>query len=597
MFCSNCGAKLPGEAKFCFSCGAKVAEISDASVETATTSLTALDKGPGVTFHILDREIAFSSAITSRNEIHSVFIDYSREAAQTASEWASAEMHTIDDIFQKGMPLAVDLLHKSLELGVLMLMKRGVDNIDVSRLQEICADAVDLSSHMEYFFQKGEEIEKYADELAQKRNIQRSSRSHWQGGGFGVKGALKGALTAGAMNMGMGAFRGIGDFITNSGDRRALEKMKQMAVETPEAFSIYVTSVQVCCLRVDRGVYNVLSSRNLIEHTEFRPEEETEARFKNLYTIEWEHLSPQERRERVLSIGVDGIHTNPYCRIAYRQLYSDIPECREDILEIAKYFHVAFYINPVVRKLIKEFRPLPEDTQQVLEEKLARLAEMERSLPGGQESISKMKCALVDRCEIYRVASDVRAVKEIVGQATSAKDMTPIWKLANSGNTYAAYVLEEYYSTLCDNQIENHNAEGIRSKIAEVEALASEGNLIAQYIFQFIMVKAKCDVDHAVESIHKLANGGFPMAMAMKGFWASQQQEYCCGDASISDGIHLLELAAEKNEPIALAWLGRYYKYGECGLPKDLKKAKVLLTKGAMYEHPVAIKELGKLQS
>lgn len=70
-------------------------------------------------------------------------------------------------------------------------------------------------------------IDEYAEQLATQREIERSSRSQWQGGGFGIRGAIKGAVKAGAMNMVTNSVRGIGDSVTDSADARKIEQARQ----------------------------------------------------------------------------------------------------------------------------------------------------------------------------------------------------------------------------------------------------------------------------------------------------------------------------------------------------------------------------------
>lgn len=66
-------------------------------------------------------------------------------------------------------------------------------------------------------------VDLYAQNLAYQRDAERSGRSQWVGGGFGVKGAIKGAVTAGALNAATGIFRSIGDGITDASDRSTLQ--------------------------------------------------------------------------------------------------------------------------------------------------------------------------------------------------------------------------------------------------------------------------------------------------------------------------------------------------------------------------------------
>ncbi len=71
------------------------------------------------------------------------------------------------------------------------------------------------------------EILDYEKSLNVQKQIERGSRSQWQGGGFGLGGAIKGAINAKMMNMATDAVRGIGDGATDAADSRKIEKTKK----------------------------------------------------------------------------------------------------------------------------------------------------------------------------------------------------------------------------------------------------------------------------------------------------------------------------------------------------------------------------------
>jgi hypothetical protein len=56
------------------------------------------------------------------------------------------------------------------------------------------------------------------------REYNKATRSRWSGGGFGLEGALKGAATAGALNIATGAFSSIGNSIGNMFSNHAAKK-------------------------------------------------------------------------------------------------------------------------------------------------------------------------------------------------------------------------------------------------------------------------------------------------------------------------------------------------------------------------------------
>lgn len=73
-------------------------------------------------------------------------------------------------------------------------------------------------------------LEKYSEildmkkEMAAYRETIKMSRGRWQGGGFGVKGAIKGAVTASALNMGSDFLHSFGD---SSREKKIMKKSER----------------------------------------------------------------------------------------------------------------------------------------------------------------------------------------------------------------------------------------------------------------------------------------------------------------------------------------------------------------------------------
>ena len=74
---------------------------------------------------------------------------------------------------------------------------------------------IENSTGYKKFIQKYNAVtDAYVMENAQK-HLKRASRSRWEGGGFGIRGAIKGAVDASILNAATDTFRGIGDGISD----------------------------------------------------------------------------------------------------------------------------------------------------------------------------------------------------------------------------------------------------------------------------------------------------------------------------------------------------------------------------------------------
>ena len=99
-----------------------------------------------------------------------------------------------------------DCLAPTLDHCITTLIQHGVIDIDVQTFAERyqsfaepCAEAFND------VYDRYAEVVMDEEELNEYRKARREGRARWQGGGFGLAGALSGAVTAGALNLVMGA--------------------------------------------------------------------------------------------------------------------------------------------------------------------------------------------------------------------------------------------------------------------------------------------------------------------------------------------------------------------------------------------------------
>lgn len=101
---------------------------------------------------------------------------------------------------------------------------KGVDSIEIS--DEYSQKVVNL---IESLINPIEEAycEILADAAGEKiyREVRKSSRGRWSGGGFGLSGALKGAAMAGSMNMATGMAHSAFNFVGNTKTNMKMRKM------------------------------------------------------------------------------------------------------------------------------------------------------------------------------------------------------------------------------------------------------------------------------------------------------------------------------------------------------------------------------------
>lgn len=191
--------------------------------------------------------------------------------------------------------------------------------------------------------------------------------------------------------------------------------------------------------------------------------------------------------------------------------------------------------------------------------------------------------------------------KQFIDAALQNNLMFQVWTEAEKGNAYAEYALQQYYQNLCEAAIKAYDSAEMERILSDVYQRAKSGNMCAAFIFAYLTHKMH-EQDHrntnkaqqAANLILNLAEHGNVSAIALKGFWGTHG--YYNATKTPLEGIHFLQTAANRHHPVALAWLGSYYRTGK-HVSRDLHKSREYLELGSMLGHPYAVKELQKLNN
>ena len=195
----------------------------------------------------------------------------------------------------------------------------------------------------------------------------------------------------------------------------------------------------------------------------------------------------------------------------------------------------------------------------------------------------------------------LRGSKDEIDNALQNGNIKFVWDKVENGNSYAEYILDTYYSYICEKAIDDYNISALSKKLSEVEIYAKAGNVFAEYIINFNLYKmyAKKNTSLASKSAQIIIDiaqkNNNVSAMAMVGLWGCGGYNHATHTEA--DGVKLLMRCAELYHPKAMFWLGQYYRTGAHGLPIDNNQARYYLTIAADYEVPYAKHELEKLNN
>ena len=290
---------------------------------------------PAKTFSICGQTVTVSETYDAYNTLRLQFVQEASSAAHVFGKRYDS-YGNIDNVIEHGLEdgfvIIAEIIDRVVINGVLMNLK--IYDIDARRFFE--------EFYQRRYFHWDEDFEKVQDsymairleqkQLDEYRTMRRQNRSRWVGGGFGIEGALKGAMKAGALNMASGALHGL----FNAG-----AKAISMADESNKKSSLYKNAKKGLVHGIWRSVYeihfaawNMLEERGermYVEYLASGAKKQAEATVNNFAKMP---------KEEVRKIFPQILLLNPYSEELYKSLFSIFGDADGGLQRTAKYFGV-----------------------------------------------------------------------------------------------------------------------------------------------------------------------------------------------------------------------------------------------------------------
>jgi len=203
-------------------------------------------------FTVCDMQISFPEGFEELNAVRVAFNRRAFNAQAEMTECYEKQITSIEQLLTKGVSIMERINKESTEFAVSVLMYYGIEWVSPdamikhsARYEEKTRDGRTdvhgvywentfndlINNSLKPIYSRVKNVTDYQRELSFQRQIQRASRSQWRGGGFGFKGAVKGAMMAGMMNAGTGVFRGIGDSFADVKDAGRVQVLKDAIID------------------------------------------------------------------------------------------------------------------------------------------------------------------------------------------------------------------------------------------------------------------------------------------------------------------------------------------------------------------------------
>lgn len=628
MFCMKCGAELPNDAKFCFKCGARIekealnnnAEESVFQHKNQNTNVAAqkrTDNGSAnwLILPLGKRKLRFPASMKKYCENYRFYMQLAeRKHDEFLQEYQKLGVETIEDVLDKVEPFLFQKCAEVTNECFRRLLELNIRSCSVESYSKLAMSYYDPEQASKPYYAQASKIASLAQKLKSYRAIQRASRGKWVGGGFGLKGAIKGAAIAGGMNAADNVLHGITDTVTDVSDQMKIRK----AITLPsrkETMDYFEGEFEKFIFALFRAETDILIYIGYLDNFDMRTASE-DTRLQNSRSIVALNANKDmdvaiNAVEEYLNAAIDCIQRNP-CKQEY---YEDIYQCGiilkrsdvgyanilEDLFKISELFKMTedceigikersmSFLNPFVKQLAD----YPENVEEAYERLITAINHFKEGNPFFDDKEYKKHVEDIKN-KIVAKWNEFTALEEFKKKFVKYYEMTltgrikELWNSALLNDAVAQYVLENYYrNDILYDAIRNNHPEIFKSVLKEISDLGKEndfGKFLIELLSGVMNVADGGDSRQMRDNLQLLADkpDACVSAIAYTGHYMVQR-------GNTQEGVLLLKKAADNFHPHAMAWYGKYLITGEKKIAVDEEKAHYYLNAATFASESCAV--------
>ena len=276
MYCTNCGNKLGDNDLFCCQCGNKIVRIQNKNITKKDFKT--------IKFPIGEYSIQFSESENYELLLRSTFEHNALVSAYYFGSYCAYEISDFDSMYDKSIKEFKRLMSLNINKAIDFLIYMNIDYIGEDYIDKRIPHYFDSTKYWEKYYLGLEEVQNFVEKTKSFQEMRKSQRSPWRGGGFGIKGAIKGSLEASILNCGSNTLSSIGDLFYNSIDKKDLEKIKEKIVFNK---SDYLSKLQ-CILyysicAIGDVILEIMIELKLTEKNNWWTVDQVKAKIKNTF--------------------------------------------------------------------------------------------------------------------------------------------------------------------------------------------------------------------------------------------------------------------------------------------------------------------------
>lgn len=288
-------------------------------------------------FKFYSNEIIISNERENYNEIHLLYKKYALMAANEFIDVYNNENKDLDDVVSNAKNQAYNIIFKYANETIEFILAKRIFNIDLEKFINnyylryfgTYEDAFEVVENM-YL-----EIVATKEQQEQYRRARKENRGRWQGGGFGISGAMKGAMKAGALNLGTGILHSAVNSVGNLASSISASNKKSKVFKNPDTLNRLVRGIYSEIISMEFALIDILNeyTGERFDYVDNDDREEVKAILNNLINRD---ISDFDKIELIKK----SIYLNPYEENIYIYIIREFGDSNKEIEKIADFFGV-----------------------------------------------------------------------------------------------------------------------------------------------------------------------------------------------------------------------------------------------------------------
>lgn len=329
------------------------------------------------------------------------------DRAQARFSQVYENYHSIDDVVQRASRQAMECIDPVIQKCVQILLEHNVLSVDEASFKERYSGYCTVwEEAFLTVYDRYAEIVMDQQQLDEYRVARRQSRARWQGGGFGVSGALKGAATAGALNIISGAghmvFNGIGKIISSI----SASIQKDKIFNDPKTYETLSQGVWNAAFILHFALIDSLNATGVDTQSFAGVVSDDDAATAAAMLNNAKITTSEDQRRTAIT---QSFLLNPYQEEWYRYVLDAYGDPDGSLSRLEKHFGLTVIQQEKERQLEEFAQSLPLDTEEEALLAVERIQQKKKALNyRGETEGTKMALDAVERFdECYRTVDDV----------------------------------------------------------------------------------------------------------------------------------------------------------------------------------------------